>query len=181
MLIVRSKLQGVTIFKPNVTRDERGFFLESFRSATIEKISPNTKFIQDNHARSDLAGVVRGLHFQKPPHAQSKFIWVSAGSIFDVVVDLRRASPTFGKWEAFSISADNFLRLFVPCGFAHGYMTLEPGTEVQYKVDAYYMPEAEGGLAWNDQGLNIKWPDIPPVLSDKDKKLPLLKDLEAFF
>ncbi|MCL1890193.1 MAG: dTDP-4-dehydrorhamnose 3,5-epimerase [Desulfovibrionaceae bacterium] len=181
MLIVRSRLQGVTILKPNVLRDERGFFLESFRGATIEKIAPNTKFIQDNHARSERAGVVRGLHFQKPPHAQSKFVWVSTGAIFDVVVDLRRESSTFGKWEAFSLSAENFLRLFVPRGFAHGYMTLEPGTEVQYKVDAYYAPEYEGGLFWNDPDLHIQWPDIEPILSPRDRELPRLKNLDSPF
>ena len=181
MLIERSKLQDVALFRPKVTRDDRGFFLEGFRSSAIEEISPATRFIQDNHARSERAGVVRGLHFQKEPRAQSKFIWVSAGSIFDVVVDLRRESPTFGQWEAFVISAANFLRLFVPRGFAHGYMTLEPGVEVQYKTDAYYAPGAEGGIVWNDPDLNIQWPDLPPFLSEKDKALPRFKDIEAMF
>ncbi len=181
MLIVRSKLQGVTLFKPNIIQDERGFFIESYRSATLEKIAPKMVFIQDNHARSEQRGVLRGLHYQKPPAAQAKFVWVTRGSIFDVVVDLRKDSPTFGKWEAFSLSAGNFLRLLVPRGFAHGYMTLEPGTEVQYKVDAYYAPETEGGVAWNDPELGIPWPDIEPIMSDKDKRQPCLRDIESPF
>lgn len=181
MLIVRTKLQGVTIFKPNIMQDERGFFLESYRASTMDKIAPHIDFVQDNHAKSEQAGVVRGLHYQQPPAAQTKFIWVTKGSIFDVVIDLRKNSPTFGKWEAFSLSADNFLRLLVPKGFAHGYMTLEPGTEVQYKVDAYYAPDLEGGIAWDDLDLGIQWPDIDPVLSEKDKKLPWLRSIESPF
>ncbi|MDR2051369.1 MAG: dTDP-4-dehydrorhamnose 3,5-epimerase [Deltaproteobacteria bacterium] len=181
MLIVRSKLQGVVIFKPNVSLDERGFFLESFRSSTLEKISPRTVFIQDNHTKSNKAGVLRGMHFQKPPYTQSKLVWVTRGAIFDVVIDLRKGSPTFKRWEGFSLSASNFLRLFVPKGFAHGYMTLEPETETQYKVDAYYNPEAEGGLLWNDPDLGVRWPEITPLLSEKDKKLPRLREVESPF
>lgn len=181
MLIVRTKLQGVTIFKPNIMQDERGFFLESYRASTMEKIAPRMVFVQDNHVKSEKAGVVRGLHYQKPPAAQTKFIWVTKGSIFDVVLDMRKDSPTFGKWEAFSLSADNFLRLLVPKGFAHGYMTLEPGTEVQYKVDAYYAPDQEGGIAWDDLDIGIQWPDMDPILSEKDKKLPWLRSIESPF
>lgn len=181
MLIVRSKLQGVTIFKPNVAQDDRGFFLESFRSSTLDKISPKTNFIQDNHAKSIQAGTLRGMHFQQPPHAQSKLIWVTRGAIFDVVIDLRKNSPTYKKWEAFALSAGNFLRLFIPKGLAHGYMTLEADTEAQYKVDAYYNPESEGGVVWDDPELRIRWPDIRPILSEKDKKLPRLQDLASPF
>lgn len=181
MLIVRSKIQGLTIFRPTVHQDNRGFFLEGFRLASLQHIIGPVNFIQDNHARSEQAGVLRGLHFQTPPYSQSKYIWVSSGSVFDVAVDLRVGSPTYGRWEAFILSASNFLRLFVPKGFAHGYMTLEPGTEVQYKVDAYYAPKNDAGIIWNDPDLNIKWPDIEPVLSEKDKTHPRLKDLDSPF
>ena len=181
MLLAPTKLQGVVTFKPNVLQDDRGFFIEGYRASYIEKIAPGIVFIQDNHARSEKAGVLRGLHYQAPPVAQAKFIWVTRGAVFDVVVDLRKGSPTYGEWEAFSLSADNFIRLFIPKGFAHGYLTLEPGTEVQYKVDAYYAPDAENGIAWNDPDMGIPWPERNPILSEKDKKLPLLRNIDSPF
>lgn len=181
MLIVRAKLAGLTLFSPTVHQDERGFFLEGYRASSLDRVVGPVKFIQDNHVRSARAGVLRGLHFQTPPYTQGKYIWVTKGSIFDVAVDLRAGSPTYGAWEAFTLSADNYLRLFVPKGFAHGYMTLEDNTEVQYKVDAYYSPRHDGGLAWDDPALKIKWPDIEPIISEKDKNQPRLSDFVSPF
>lgn len=181
MLIVKTKLQGLTLFRPTVHQDERGFFLEGFRLSSLQRVVGPVSFVQDNHVRSAQAGVLRGLHFQTPPYTQSKYVWVTKGSIFDVAVDLRVGSPTYGHWEAFSLSAENFLRLFVPRGFAHGYLTLEPDTEVQYKVDSYYAPNNDGGLVWNDPDLNISWPDLAPVLSEKDKRQPPFADFVSPF
>ena len=181
MLIVRTKLEGLTLFRPTVHQDERGFFLEGFKLSSLQRVVGPINFMQDNHALSTQAGVLRGLHFQTPPYTQSKYVWVTKGSIFDVAVDLRVGSPTYGRWEAFVLTSENFLRLFVPKGFAHGYMTLEPYTEVQYKVDAYYAPKNDGGIAWDDPDLNIKWPDIAPILSEKDKEHPKLADFVSPF
>lgn len=181
MLIVRTKLEGLTLFRPNVHQDERGFFMEGFRLSSLQRAVGPVNFVQDNHSRSTQTGVLRGLHFQTPPYTQSKYVWVSKGSIFDVAVDLRQGSPTYGRWEAFVLTAENFLRLFVPKGFAHGYMTLEPNTEVQYKVDAYYAPRSDGGLIWNDPDLNIRWPEVTPILSEKDKNHPLFAEFDSPF
>lgn len=181
MLIVRTKIEGLTLFRPTVHQDERGFFIESFRLGSLQRVAGPINFVQDNHARSAEPGVLRGMHFQTPPYTQSKYIWVTKGSVFDVAVDLRAGSPTYGRWEAFVLTAQNFLRLFVPKGFAHGYMTLEPDTEVQYKVDAYYAPKNDGGIAWNDPDLAIKWPDLTPILSEKDKTHPYIRDFRSPF
>lgn len=169
MLIEQTRIPGLFLLSPTVHRDERGFFLETFRADFFADLG-FLPFVQDNHARSEAAGVVRGLHFQSPPMAQGKLVWVLRGSIFDVAVDIRKNSPTYGQWFGATLSADNFKRLLVPRGFAHGYMTLEPGTEVAYKVDAYYAPSLDGGIPWNDPDIGITWPQIPPILSDKDKR-----------
>ena len=155
--------------------------METWRDTWGESIGLEQPFIQDNHARSEEKGVVRGLHFQNPPYAQSKLIWATHGAIFDVAVDLRRRSPTFGKWHSVVLSAENALRFYVPRGFAHGYMTLEEGTEVQYKVDAYYNPSEESGIRWNDPELAIPWPPLAPILSPKDAALPGIKELQTPF
>lgn len=181
MLIVRAKLAGLTLFSPTVHQDGRGFFFEGFRLSSLERVVGPVNFVQDNYVRSAKAGVLRGLHFQTPPYTQSKYIWVTKGSIFDVALDLRADSPTYGAWEAFVLSAENYLRLFVPKGFAHGYMALEDDTEVQYKVDAYYSPKHDAGLAWDDPDLKIKWPEIEPILSDKDKTHPRIMDFVSPF
>ena len=146
MEIERSGLADLVLIKPKPIGDERGFFMESYRLDWLEKAGLQADFVQDNHARSEKAGVVRGLHFQGPGATQAKYVWVTAGAVFDVAVDLRKNSPTYGKWESFILSAQNKHRLFVPRGFAHGYMTLEPGVEIQYKVDAYYSVRHEGGI-----------------------------------
>lgn len=161
--------------------DSRGFFAETWRNEWSARLKLQESFVQDNHARSEVKGVLRGLHFQKPPHAQAKLVWVTRGAVFDVAVDLRVGSPTFGRWHGVVLSADNMLRLFIPRGFAHGYMCLEPGTDFQYKVDAYYNAEAEGGVRYDDPALGIGWPGEPPVLSEKDKGLPLMAALASPF
>lgn len=171
---------GLFIIQPRVHKDHRGFFVETFRNDIFAQHGL-PEFVQDNHARSEQQGVVRGLHFQMPPAAQGKLVWVTRGAVLDVVVDIRIGSPTFGQHFSIELSADNFTRLYVPRGFAHGYMTLQAGTEFQYKVDALYSPEHDKGILWNDPALGIAWPDIPPILSEKDTGLPKLADLESPF
>ncbi|MDR0239919.1 MAG: dTDP-4-dehydrorhamnose 3,5-epimerase [Deltaproteobacteria bacterium] len=181
MQIRETGLPGLRILNPKVHKDHRGFFLESFREEFFQNLAEPVHFVQDNHARSEEAGVLRGLHYQAPPAAQTKLIWVGRGAAFDVVVDLRRSSPTYGKSYGLVLTSDNFLRVLIPKGFAHGYMTLEPGTEFHYKVDHYYSPENEGGLRWNDPALQIDWPDRTPIMTERDNNWPLLADLPAIF
>ena len=182
MHITPTPLAGLFVIEPAVHRDARGFFVETWRDAWLQEIGAPAPFIQDNHAYSSAAGVVRGLHFQAPPATQSKLIWASRGSIFDVAVDLRKSSPTYGQHFALELSSQNFLRLFVPRGFAHGYMTTAPDTEVQYKVDSFYSPQHEGGLLWNDPALGVAWPDAGEIIvSAKDERLPLLADWDSPF
>ena len=181
MQIRETGLPGLRILSPTVHKDHRGFFLESFREEFFQGLDEPVHFIQDNHARSEEAGVLRGLHYQAPPAAQTKLIWVSRGAAFDVAVDLRRSSPTYGKSFSLTLTPDNFLRLLIPKGFAHGYMTLEPGTEFHYKVDHYYSPEHEGGLRWNDPALAIDWPVGTPIMTERDMRWPELADLPVIF
>jgi dTDP-4-dehydrorhamnose 3,5-epimerase len=181
MNFIPTRFSDCWLIEPRVHRDGRGFFMETYSTATFAGHGVSTVFVQDNHARSATAGVLRGLHFQAPPHAQAKLLRVTAGAILDVVVDVRRSSPTFGVWEKFELSAENFRMLFVPAGFAHGYCTLCDDTEILYKVDALYAPHSEGGICWNCPDLNIPWPVTAPVLSAKDQKLPRLRDLQSPF
>lgn len=181
MRTIFTEIPNLLLLEPDCNRDRRGFFMETWREEWRAELGLEHHFIQDNHARSEDPGVLRGLHFQRPPHAQGKLVWVVRGSVFDVAVDLRVGSPTYGTFFGRMLSAENALRMYVPRGFAHGYVTLEPGTEFCYKVDAYYNPEAEGGLCWNDPDLDIPWPDISPILSEKDARLPLLRELESPF
>jgi dTDP-4-dehydrorhamnose 3,5-epimerase len=163
--------------------DERGWFAETYNPARFGALGIDDVFIQDNHAKSGPAGVLRGLHFQRPPFAQAKLIRCIRGGIWDVAVDLRRGSPTYGRWTGAELSADNGMQLYVPVGFAHGYVTLEPDSEVEYKVTARYAPECEGGVLWDDPDLAIAWP-LPsggPLLSDKDRRLGLVADFESPF
>jgi dTDP-4-dehydrorhamnose 3,5-epimerase len=177
----RTKLDGVILVQPDVHGDHRGFFLESYTRQKFVEGGIGPVFMQDNHSRSVQKGVLRGLHFQVPPFAQSKLIRVTAGAIFDVVVDLRRGSPLFGKWEGFELSAANFQMLFVPAGFAHGFCTLAENTEVQYKVDVLYSPMHDSGVRWNDPDIAITWPVEHPVLSKKDGELGLFRDFDSPF
>ncbi len=181
MHVEHTGLEGLLLLTPVVHEDARGFFLESYNETVFRNMGIAVRFVQDNHARSEQAGVLRGLHFQTPPCSQAKLVWVSRGAVYDVAVDVRNGSPTYGKWFGCRLDERNRKRLFVPHGFAHGYMTLEPGTEFQYKVDNFYSPEHDGGLRWNDPDLGIAWPDLEPVLSAKDKELPLFRDFRSPF
>ena len=176
MEFIATKFDGAFIVKPIVHSDDRGFFLESYSSRDFMKAGLSINFAQDNHSMSVEPGVLRGLHFQKPPMTQSKLVRAIKGAIFDVIVDLRKNSPTFGQWESFELSDTNFLSLFVPHGFAHGFCTLAARTEVMYKVDNFYSPEHDSGIRWDDPTLGIPWPNKHPVLSGKDKLLPFFGD-----
>jgi dTDP-4-dehydrorhamnose 3,5-epimerase len=173
----------IKLIEPSILRDERGFFSETFNARALAAAGVVEGFVQDNHSLSTQRGVVRGLHFQIPPHAQDKLIRVVRGSIFDVAVDIRAGSPTFGKHAAAVLSAENWSQLWVPKGFAHGFCTLEPNSEVVYKVTDYYAPECDRGLCWDDPQLGIAWPvtGAEAILSGKDKLHPPLADLPVYF
>ncbi|MGE4552501.1 MAG: dTDP-4-dehydrorhamnose 3,5-epimerase [Desulfovibrionaceae bacterium] len=181
MQVSTTEFPGVLIIDPKVHRDARGFFLESWNRERFRQAGMDVDFIQDNHAYSKGAGVLRGLHFQAPPTAQAKLVWVTRGAVLDLVVDVRRGSPSYGQWGQLTLSARNFIRLFIPKGFAHAYLTLSEETEFMYKVDAPYSPADEGGIRWDDPDLAIPWPVQQPVLSDKDRNLPRLRDFESPF
>ena len=169
-------IADVKVLTPRRFADARGFFSETFNEGAWRDLGFEARFVQDNHAYSADKGVVRGLHFQLPPAAQGKLVRVPRGAILDVAVDIRRSSPTFGKHVSAVISAENWKQIWVPPGFAHGYVTLEPHTEVIYKVTAPYAPALDRGVLWNDPALAIDWgvPDGEAILSDKDRKQPLL-------
>lgn len=178
MKVTAATLEGVLLIEPDVFTDRRGFFMESYH---LEKYHANgiwLNFVQDNHSLSEQAGTLRGLHYQLAPKAQSKLLRVLAGAIYDVAVDIRPDSPTFGKWEGFILSSANKRQLLVPQGFAHGFCTLVPNTEVLYKVDQFYSPQHDRGIVWNDPDLAIPWPTASPIVSEKDGKLPLLRDAQ---
>ncbi len=177
------ELDSVFLMKPRRFEDERGVFFETYRRAVFAEHGLDLDFIQDNFSRSTHPGTVRGLHFQTPPHAQAKLVRCVRGAIRDVAVDLRAGSPTFGRHVAVELSAANGHALFVPAGFAHGFATLEPDCEVAYKVDAYYAPDHDAGLIWNDPALGIDWgvDDADAVLSPKDRALPGWADFETPF
>jgi dTDP-4-dehydrorhamnose 3,5-epimerase len=174
---IETPLEGVYILEPTVFEDHRGFFMESYNKRDFEEIGLYFDFVQDNHSLSVQAGVLRGLHFQLEPKAQTKVVRVLKGVIYDVVVDIRKGSPTFGKWIGVIVSEYNKRQIVVPKGFAHGVLTLVPNTEILYKVDEYYSPEHDRAIRWNDPDLNIDWPIKEPILSDKDKNAPFLKDI----
>ncbi len=161
--------------------DRRGTFRETWNQRDLERAGIHCSFVQDNHVVSNSAGTVRGLHFQSPPYAQGKLVRITRGRIFDVAVDLRADSATFGQWVGREIDSDGGEQLWIPPGFAHGYCTLEPQTEVIYKVDRYYNPSAEGGIRWDDPDLAIDWPDLcsRPVVSPKDRSLPTFADWQS--
>ena len=184
MQVLSTSLREVKLIVPKLFRDERGFFCETYnRRALIEASGIDAVFVQDNHSRSEQVGVVRGLHFQADPHAQGKLIRVVAGAIFDVAVDIRTGSPTYGQHMSVVLSATNFTQAWIPAGFAHGFCTLEAGTEVIYKVTAPYDAACDRGLAWDDPSLEIKWPVSAgaAVLSAKDRQHPPLSRLPAYF
>jgi dTDP-4-dehydrorhamnose 3,5-epimerase len=174
-------LKDAYLIKPDVIQDERGFFIETYSKKKFSELGIDADFVQDNHSHSVTKGVLRGLHYQLAPHTQAKLVRVTKGAVYDVILDLRKDSPTFGKWEGFELTAHNFLMLYVPRGFAHGFVTLEHDTEFQYKCDEFYDKESEGGIIWNDPDLKIYWPIDDPILSEKDKTHPQLKDLNSPF
>lgn len=163
--------------------DHRGFFSETYNKRALAEAGLDLEFVQDNHSLSAQKGTLRGLHFQTPPFGQDKLVRVTRGAILDVAVDLRRGSPTYGQHVSAELSAENWSQLLVPIGFAHGFVTLEPDTEVLYKVTQYYSPECDRGLLWNDPDLGIPWPvaEADAILSDKDRKHPRLRDLPDIF
>ena len=172
----------VVLIEPKVFGDSRGFFLESFKQDLFnEATGTHYEFIQDNHSRSS-KGVLRGLHYQLPPYAQGKLVRVITGAVFDVAVDIRRSSPTFGKWVGAELTAENHKQLWIPPGFAHGFVVLSETADFVYKTTAYYAPQTDRGVLWNDAEIGIKWPelDIPFSLSDKDQKQPGLAAAEVF-
>jgi len=175
----RLSISSVVLVEPLVFRDERGFFMEAFKLSEFKGFGIDFEPVQENHSMSK-RGVVRGLHYQLDPYAQAKLVRVVSGSIFDVAVDIRRSSPTFGKWVGVELSAENKQLLFVPRGFAHGFAALEDDTEVVYLVDNEYSREHERGIIWNDPDIGIEWPFSEPILSDKDRKWPLLSEAEVF-
>lgn len=182
MEVIKTELEGVVILEPRLFKDDRGYFFESFSQREFdEKVRP-VKFVQDNESKS-VYGVLRGLHFQKPPFAQSKLVRVIQGAVLDVAVDIRVGSPTYGKHVAVELTAENHRQLFIPRGFAHGFSVLTDEVVFQYKCDNYYAPQSEGAIAWNDPALGIDWriPEASVILSEKDKHHPLLKDLPETF
>ncbi len=162
-------------------RDARGYFVRVYDEAAFAEAGLTTAWVQENQSLSGRKGLIRGLHFQRPPHAETKLIRAVAGAVLDVLVDLRTDSPTYGRWEAVELTADNFTLAYVPKGFAHGFCTLSDRAVVQYKVDARYAPEAEGGIRWDDPDLSIDWPVDEPFLSERDRGLPLLGDFDSPF
>lgn len=182
MNVIETLLPGVKIIEPNVFGDHRGWFMETYSTEIFKENGIDIKFVQDNQSFSAAKGTLRGLHYQLNPKAQTKLVRCSKGSIFDVAVDIRKGSPTFGKWLGIELSADNKKQLLIPKGFAHGFMTLTDDVEVQYKVDELYAPECDRGIIWNDPVIGIEWPiDITPVLSAKDEKAPYLEETENNF
>lgn len=183
VLEVRDIGLGVKEIRSPRFGDERGFFSEVWNAATWEAAGLALNFVQDNHSLSRSRGVLRGLHFQAPPSAQEKLVRVTRGAVFDVAVDIRESSPTYGKWVAVTLSADDWNQLLVPEGFAHGFVTLQPDTEVQYKVTAPYSASHDRAIRWDDPAIGVQWPLNPDelTLSDKDRAAPLLADLETGF
>ncbi|MGG4212121.1 dTDP-4-dehydrorhamnose 3,5-epimerase [Paenibacillus sp. FSL L8-0638] len=180
MKAISLHLQGAKLLDPVVHGDHRGFFMESYNEKIMHDLGITHHFIQDNQSLSAEPGVLRGLHYQLNPKAQTKLVRVISGAIYDVIVDIRKNSPTFGQWQGFILSEYNKRQLLAPKGFAHGFCTLVPNTQVLYKVDEYYSPEHDRGIAWNDPDLGIDWPIESPVLSEKDTHNPLLKDASIF-
>lgn len=181
MNVTPLKLTDAFVLEPVVHGDHRGFFMESYNDSLFKQHGITYNFIQDNHSLSAENGVLRGLHYQLNPKAQTKLIRVLTGAIYDVIVDIRKNSPTFGQWVGVILSEHNHRQLLVPKGLAHGFCTLVPNTQVLYKVDEYYSPENDRGILWNDPALGIDWPTSNPILSDKDRRHPLLKDAEMNF
>jgi dTDP-4-dehydrorhamnose 3,5-epimerase len=182
MEAIKTDIEGVYIIEPKVFKDQRGYFFESYNKLSLESLGIDYTFVQDNQSKSSY-GVIRGLHFQKPPHAQTKLLRVVEGKIIDVAVDIRKGSPTYGKHVAVELSAENFRQLLIPAGFAHGFSVLSETAIVQYKCTDYYHPETEGGIMFNDSDIDIDWgiPLDEAVVSDKDLKHPSFAEFDSPF
>lgn len=181
MTFIQTALQGVYILKPKVFYDERGFFMESWSRREFEANGFFYDFVQDNHSSSAVKGTLRGIHFQRGDKSQAKLVRCIRGAVLDVTVDLRPSSPTYKKWAAVELSGENKRQLLIPRGFGHGFLTLTDDVEFFYKADNPYAPEADGGVRWNDPDIGVDWGIEAPVLSEKDKKAPFLKDAVTGF
>ena len=181
MKITKTKLEGVVIIEPDVFGDNRGFFMESWNKKKMEEAGLFYDFVQDNHSKSTAKGTLRGIHFQKGDKAQAKLVRCVKGAVLDVAVDLRPDSPTFKQWVGLELSAENKKQLLIPRGFGHGFVTLTDDVEFLYKADNYYAPEADAGIRWNDPDIGVEWGIENPILSEKDKKNPFLKDCKELF
>lgn len=180
MNITETALSGVLLLEPRRFGDARGFFSESWNRKTLAELGIEIDFVQDNHSVSAKQGTIRGLHYQSPPHAQAKLVRCGRGALFDVAVDIRKGSPTFGQWVGYELSYENGLQLLVPEGFLHGFVTRTPDTEVLYKCSDYYAPGCDGGVRWDSCG--IDWGDVDtPLLSDKDAKAPVFANFDSPF
>lgn len=184
MQITATTLPDVTLIEPAKFGDSRGWFSETWNASRMKAAGLDFDFVQDNHSFSAAAFTLRGLHYQRPPHAQAKLVRCTRGRIWDVAVDLRQGSPHFGKWTAAELSAENGRQLLIPQGFLHGFLTLTPDCEVQYKCSDVYAPDCDGGIRWNDPDLDIEWPlppGVAPILSAKDEIAPFLADITSPF
>ena len=181
MKITKTKLDGVVIIEPDVFGDNRGFFMESWNKEKMAELGLDYDFVQDNHSKSTVKGTLRGIHFQKGDKAQAKLVRCVKGAVLDVAVDLRKNSPTFKQWVGVELSAENKKQLLIPRGFGHGFVTLTNDVEFLYKADNYYAPEDDAGIRWNDPDIGVEWGIENPILSEKDKKNPFLKDSKELF
>lgn len=181
MKITKTKLDGVVIIEPDVFGDNRGFFMESWNKKKMEEAGLFYDFVQDNHSKSTVKGTLRGIHFQKGDKAQAKLVRCVKGAVLDVAVDLRKNSSTFKQWVSVELSAENKKQLLIPRGFGHGFVTLTDDVEFLYKADNFYAPEADAGIWWNDPDIAVEWGVENPILSEKDKKNPFLKDCKELF
>ena len=179
MKVTETTLKGVYVIEPQVFGDARGWFMESWSQRKMEEAGLHVTFVQDNQSYSKEKGTLRGLHYQLDPMAQAKLLRATRGAIFDVAVDIRKGSPQYGKWVGYELSAENKRQLFIPRGFAHGFLTLTEDVEVQYKADNYYAPECDGNIRWDDPDIAVAWPFAPTILSAKDEKAPSFKDRAA--
>ena len=181
MKITETKLNGVGIIEPDVFGDNRGFFMESWNKKKMEEAGLYYDFVQDNHSKSTVKGTLRGIHFQKGDKAQAKLVRCVKGAVLDVAVDLRKNSPTFKQWVGVELSAENKKQLLIPRGLGHGFVTLTDDVEFLYKADNYYEPKADAGIRWNDPEIGVEWGVENPILSEKDRKNPFLKDCKELF
>ncbi|RDY71687.1 dTDP-4-dehydrorhamnose 3,5-epimerase [Halobacillus trueperi] len=182
MKVIETDLVDVLVIEPDVFGDHRGWFMETYNDQNFKEAGLDIEFVQDNHSFSATKGTLRGLHYQLNPKAQTKLVRCTKGAIYDVAVDIRKGSPSYGKWFGIELTAENKKQLLVPQGFAHAFMTLTDDAEVQYKVDELYSPENDRSIIWNDSEIAIEWPgEITPVLSEKDKNAPALKEAENNF